>query len=161
MKNIIVENDHNLFLSIKGRIVHHIACVESSLYILPAHQFNCFTRCKSNGNLEVSKRNTLDSSKEAQEVIFSRKATYISHSKLIFHNVSVSQVDPHKHLGLILDSELTFDIHIKTIMARENRTIGLTWKFQHALTGVSHFYSPRTNSSENHKFSNNLRGSRS
>lgn len=40
-------------------------------------------------------------------------------------------------MGFILDSKLTLDFHTKTIMARENKTIGLTQKFQRFLAGVS------------------------
>ena len=38
-----------------------------------------------------------------------------------------------KHLGLHLDSKLSFDIHIKTILTKVNRTIDLLRKFQQVL----------------------------
>ena len=36
-------------------------------------------------------------------------------------------------MGLHLDSKLSFDIHIKTILTKVNRTIGLLRKFQQVL----------------------------
>ena len=47
--------------------------------------------------------------KQAHEVIFSRKTIEIYHSPLIFNNTNVSQSSFQKHLGLILDSKLIFD----------------------------------------------------
>ena len=45
-----------------------------------------------------------DSTKQAHEVIFSRKAIEIYHPPLVFDNTSVSQSSSQKHLGVILDS---------------------------------------------------------
>ena len=56
-----------------------------------------------------------DPTKQAQEVIFSRKATKNIHPKIFFNNIPVSKADFQKHLGLYLDSKLSFEIHIKTI----------------------------------------------
>ena len=36
----------------------------------------------------------------------------------------------HKHLGMILDSNLIYGHHIKSILNRVNKTIGLLCKFQ-------------------------------
>ena len=71
--------------------------------------------------------------KQAQEVIFSRKTTKKIHPKIFFNNIPVSKADSQKHLGLHLDSKLSFDIHIKTILTKVNRTIGLLRKFQQVL----------------------------
>ena len=40
-----------------------------------------------------------DSSKKAQEVIFSRKVNNILHPPLTFNNVDVDQICSQKHLG--------------------------------------------------------------
>ena len=56
-----------------------------------------------------------DPTKQAQEVIFLRKITKKIHPKIFSNNIPVSKADSQKHLGLHLDSELSFDIHIKTI----------------------------------------------
>ena len=61
-----------------------------------------------------------DPAKQAHEVIFSRKAKEIYYPPLVFNNTSVSQLSSQKHLGVILDSKgvildskLIFDEHLK------------------------------------------------
>ena len=44
-----------------------------------------------------------DRSKQAQEIIFSRKLKKATHPPLLFNNNNVSQVNSQKHLGVILD----------------------------------------------------------
>ena len=44
-----------------------------------------------------------DPSKQAQEVIFSRKSKRSTHPPLVFNNNNVSQTYSQKHLGVILD----------------------------------------------------------
>ena len=57
-----------------------------------------------------------DPSKQAQEVIFSRKFQKISHPSLYFNNNPIEQVSFQKHLGMILDTKLNFQEHIKNIL---------------------------------------------
>ena len=64
-----------------------------------------------------------DLSKEEKEVIFSWKVTKVSHPKTFPNKVLVSQVNSQKDLGLILDSTLTFAIHIKSIWANVNKRL--------------------------------------
>ena len=45
-----------------------------------------------------------DPSKQAQEVIFSRKLKNVSHPSLVFNNVNVSSCKSQKHLGILLDA---------------------------------------------------------
>ena len=59
-----------------------------------------------------------DPKKQAQEVIFSGKTTKIVQSKIFFNNNPVSKDNSQKHLGLHLDSKLSFDIHFKTILTK-------------------------------------------
>ena len=66
-----------------------------------------------------------DPTKQAQEDTFNRKTTKKIHPKIFFNNIPVSKADSQKHLGLHLDSKLSFDIHIKTILTKVNRIIGL------------------------------------
>ena len=42
-----------------------------------------------------------DRSKQAQEIIFSRKLKKATHSPLLFNNNNVSQVNSQKHLGVV------------------------------------------------------------
>ena len=74
-----------------------------------------------------------DSTKQAQEVIFSRKTTKKIHPEIFFNNIPVSKAYCQKHLGLHVDSKLSFDIHIKTILTIVNIAIGLLRKFQQVL----------------------------
>ena len=50
--------------------------------------------------------------KQAIEVLFSQKRTNYYHPPIHFNNSMVSRKDCHKHLGLTLDSKLTFNDHI-------------------------------------------------
>ena len=56
-----------------------------------------------------------DRSKQAQEIIFSRKLKKATHPPFLFINNSVSQVNSQTHLGVILDVKLTFEEHLKNV----------------------------------------------
>ena len=66
-----------------------------------------------------------DPSKQAQEVIFTRKVKKVVHPPILFYNKPVQQVSSQKHLGLIFDTSLTFDEHIKEVTSKVSKTIGL------------------------------------
>ena len=53
-----------------------------------------------------------DTSKQAQEVIFSRKIKKLPHPSLVFSNNNVLQASSQKHLDVSLDVKLTFDEHL-------------------------------------------------
>ena len=53
-----------------------------------------------------------DASKQAQEIVFSRKANASNHATVYFNNVPVIRDNIQKHLGLFLDSKLSFFDHI-------------------------------------------------
>ena len=74
-----------------------------------------------------------DPSKQAQEVIFSRKHQKISHPSIYFNNNPIESVSSQKHLGIILDTKLNFHRHIKNILTKVNKTIGLLRKLQKIL----------------------------
>ena len=74
-----------------------------------------------------------DPSKQAQEVIFSRKIQKTCHLSIYFNNKLVKQVPSQKHLGLILDNKLNFQEHLKNILNKVNKTIGLLRKLQNIL----------------------------
>ena len=57
-----------------------------------------------------------DSTKQAQEVIFSRKAKEICYPPLVFNNTNVSQSSSQKHVVVILDSKLISDEHLKMVL---------------------------------------------
>ena len=74
-----------------------------------------------------------DTTKQAQEVIFSRKVKKTVHPPLLFNNASVTRTSSHKHLGIILDNQLKFDDHIKMVFRKISKTIGLLRKLHNFL----------------------------
>ena len=72
----------------------------------------------------------LDPTKQAQELIFSRKVQTTNHPALFFNESVVPQTLLQKHLGMFLDSKLNFNEHLKTIFQKTNKTIGLLRKHQ-------------------------------
>ena len=70
-----------------------------------------------------------DPSKPAQEVIFSRKLKTVPHPSVTFNNNPLSLCPAQKHLGLVLDSKLTFNEYINHILSKFNKSIGLLRKF--------------------------------
>ena len=70
-----------------------------------------------------------DLTKQAQEVIFSRKLNKSVHPNLTFNNSQVSQTESQKHLGLILESKLNFSEHLKGVLDKISKTMGFNRKF--------------------------------
>ena len=66
-----------------------------------------------------------DPSKQATDLLFSCKKNKIVHPPLIFNNQVVKRVEYHKHLGLILDSGLSFVNHINAKIALAKKNIGI------------------------------------
>ena len=71
-----------------------------------------------------------DPSKQAQEVIFSRKLQKINHNQVYFNHNSVKQVPSQKHLGMHLDTKLNFQEHLNNVLSKVNKTIELLRKLQ-------------------------------
>ena len=74
-----------------------------------------------------------DPSKQAQEVIFSRKSKRPTHPPLVFNNNNVSQTFSQKHLGVILDFKLTFEEYLNNVLAKVNKAVGLLRKLLNLL----------------------------
>ena len=66
-----------------------------------------------------------DTSKEAQEVIFSCKVKVTTHPQLDFSNNPVHETATQKHLGMFLDFKLNFQEHFQNMLNKVNRTIRL------------------------------------
>ena len=64
-----------------------------------------------------------DSSKLAQEMLFSRKKQVQIHPIINFNNIRVERVPYQKHLGLILDKKLNFTQHIVNAISEVNKGI--------------------------------------
>ena len=74
-----------------------------------------------------------DPSKQAQEVIFSWKLDKDYHPPLAFKNSNIPEIDSQKHLGIILDNSLSFANHLKMILNKVNKTVGLLRKLHNIL----------------------------
>ena len=74
-----------------------------------------------------------DPSKQAQEVIFSRKLQKSTHPTLSFNKNAVTQSVTQKHLGMLFDTKLEFQGHLKSIINKINKTIGLLCKLHNTL----------------------------
>ena len=64
-----------------------------------------------------------DSNKQAQEVIFSRKLNKPNPPSLHFNNTVVIQSANQKLLGMILDTKLDFQKHLKDKLSKISKTI--------------------------------------
>ena len=66
-----------------------------------------------------------DKNKQAVQVIFSQKSPKPPHPPLYFNQAEVPVVKEHKHLGMILDSKLDFSAHVKEVIVKARREIGM------------------------------------
>ena len=71
-----------------------------------------------------------DPSKQAQELLFSRKTSSKPYPSLNLNDNPVQQVQFQKHLGLFLDPKLSLDEHIQCILIKTRKIIGLIRKLQ-------------------------------
>ena len=53
------------------------------------------------------------------------KKSEIDHPVILFNDIPVKNVDEHTHLGIILDSKLSFSAHIKSATFKTRKGIGL------------------------------------
>ena len=67
-----------------------------------------------------------ESQKKAVELAFSKKKIEIVHPVIRFNDIPVKKVDEHKHLGMILDSKLSFSSSIKSAISKSRKGIGLS-----------------------------------
>ena len=75
----------------------------------------------------------LDITKQAQEVIFSRKSTITNHPTVFFNEAPVAHTSCQKHLGMHLDEKLNFNTHVKEKITNANKGIGVIRKLAHVL----------------------------
>ena len=80
-----------------------------------------------------------DTSKQAQEVLFSRNIKVTAHPQLVFNNNPVHETATQKHLGMFLGFKLNFQEHFENMANKVNKTIGLLRKLQNTLPRPSLF----------------------
>ena len=66
-----------------------------------------------------------DPTKQATEVLFSCKKMKPNHPQLMFNGTAVTKVNEQKHLGLILESDLSFDKYLNEKMIKAKKYIGI------------------------------------
>ena len=66
-----------------------------------------------------------DPNKQAVQVLFSHNVRNQDHPKIYFNNIEITQVSEHKHLGLILDSKLSFATHVNEKLQIARKGIGI------------------------------------
>ena len=74
-----------------------------------------------------------DLSKQAQEVIFSRKTNKINHPTTTFNTIPVARTPYQKHLGLYLDEKLNFNHHVNVKISKANKGIEIIKRLSHIL----------------------------
>ena len=74
-----------------------------------------------------------DVSKQAQEVVFSRKGITTNHATVYFNNDPVIRENFQKHLGLFLDSKLNFSGHINEKIKKATKGINVIRKMNLSL----------------------------
>ena len=71
-----------------------------------------------------------DTSKQAQEVLFSRKVKVAAHPHFVFNNSLVHETTTQKHFGMFLDLKLNFQEHFENLLNKVNKNIELLRKFK-------------------------------
>ena len=74
-----------------------------------------------------------DVSKQAQEVIFSKKTQKLFHPTVLFNNIPVQHSTFQKHLGVYLDEKPNFNTHITEKIGKAGKEIGVTKKLFNSL----------------------------
>ena len=74
-----------------------------------------------------------DPKKPAQEVLFSRKNSNITHPIIHFTNVQVQRANQQKHLGIILDERLNFKSHIDKVLTKGSKGTAVIKRLRNSL----------------------------
>ena len=56
-----------------------------------------------------------------------------SHPSVYFNNIPINLTSVHKHLGMLVDDKLSYEHHLKLVLNKIKKTIGLLRKFQQIL----------------------------
>ena len=71
--------------------------------------------------------------KPAQEVLFSRKNSNISHPIIHCNNVQVQRANQPRHFGIILDKKLNFTSRIDKVLTKASKGIAVTKRLPNSL----------------------------
>ena len=96
---------------------------------ISADDTSLFTIVKDNSKMLFNP----DSTKPAQEVLFSRKKQNQIHPTIILNNIQVEKVLYQKHLGLILDQKFNFKQHTDCAISKVNKGITVIKKLRYSL----------------------------
>ena len=66
-----------------------------------------------------------DKNKQAVQVIFSQKKEAVDHPTLFFNGFEIVFKAEHKYLGMILDSKLSFQSHVREAIIKARKGIGI------------------------------------
>ena len=66
-----------------------------------------------------------DHSKQAEEVIFSRKCTKEDHRPIYFSDIPVTQTAVQNYIGMYLDEKFNYNSHIKEKLSKVCKGLGL------------------------------------
>ena len=89
-----------------------------------------------------------DPKKQAQDIIRGHKTSKRNQPGLMFNNNIVNLTNTRKHLAIILDLKLSFGKHLKSVLSKLSKTIGLLQWFQGVLPRICFLtiYKPFTRS---------------
>ena len=62
---------------------------------------------------------------KTEELIISTKRNTVYHPPVVFQGVDIKRVQTHRHLGLIISNDLSWDAHIDHIIHKANKRLGL------------------------------------
>jgi hypothetical protein len=70
---------------------------------------------------------------KTEEMIISNKRNKPIHPDLHFDDTTIKRVENHKHLGVTISHDLTWNKHIKEVTAKANRRLGVMRKLKYKL----------------------------
>ena len=74
-----------------------------------------------------------DPKKPAQDVVFSRKNSNITHPIIYFNKVQVQRANQQKHLDIFLEEKLICKCHIAKVLTKISKVIAVTKRLQNFL----------------------------
>ena len=92
---------------------------------IAADQLNRDLEIISNWALQWKMHFNHDKNKQAVPVIFSQKKEAVAHPPLFFNGYEIVAKTEHKHFGMILDSKLSFQSHVRKAIIKARKGIGI------------------------------------